>query len=173
MKGLEMKRRANLLCKVVITALLALTVGSFVAPGTLHAQGAIGQVKGDPTGATTGTAADVPVKDAKNPTLAEVMEVVGHNKIAINFVWTLVCGFLVMFMQAGFAMVETGFCRAKNAAHTMSMNFMIYPIGMLGYWICGFALQFGGAGPLAVLGNGTAPLNHEVTMTLAGKTLGL
>ena len=34
-------------------------------------------------------------------------------------------GFLVMFMQAGFALVETGFTRAKNAAHTMSMNFMV------------------------------------------------
>src|SRR6266571_7915352 len=40
------------------------------------------------------------------------------NTVAINFVWTLVTGFLVMFMQAGFAMVETGFTRAKNAAHT-------------------------------------------------------
>ena len=60
------------------------------------------------------------------------MDTVGHNKISINFVWTLITGFLVMFMQAGFAMVETGFTRAKNAAHTMSMNFMVYPIGMLG-----------------------------------------
>ena len=80
------------------------------------------------------------------------METVGHNKIAINFVWTLLAGFLVMFMQAGFAMVETGFTRAKNAAHTMAMNFMIYPIGMLGYWICGFALQMGGVGAVARAG---------------------
>src|SRR5258705_2219394 len=124
-----MKRRANLLCKIVITAMLALTVGSFVAPGTLHAQGAIGQVKSDPTGAATGTASDVPVKDAKNPTLGEVMDTVGHNRISINIMWTLITGFLVMFMQAGFAMVETGFTRAKNAAHTMTMNFMVYGIG--------------------------------------------
>src|SRR5437016_4910089 len=48
------------------------------------------------------------------------------NTVAINFVWTLVAGFLVMFMQAGFAMVETGFTRAKNAAHTITMNFMVY-----------------------------------------------
>ena len=66
--------------------------------------------------------------------------------------WTLLTGFLVMFMQAGFALVETGFCRAKNAAHTMAMNFMIYPIGMMGYWICGFALQMGGVGAIAALG---------------------
>jgi Amt family ammonium transporter len=123
----------------------------------------------DPTGATTGTAADVPVKDAAKPTLVEVMETVGHNKISINIVWTLITGFLVMFMQAGFAMVETGFCRAKNAAHTMSMNFMVYPIGMLGYWICGFALQMGGVGAIAALG-GTPPLTGEYAITLFGKT---
>src|SRR5205823_10107939 len=52
------------------------------------------------------------------------------NTVAINFVWTLVAGFLVMFMQAGFAMVETGFTRAKNAAHTITMNFMVYGIAM-------------------------------------------
>jgi Amt family ammonium transporter len=126
----------------------------------------------DPTGAVTGTAADVPVKDAAKPTLTEVMDTVGHNKISINIVWTLVTGFLVMFMQAGFAMVETGFTRAKNAAHTMSMNFMVYPIGMIGYWICGFALQMGGVGAVSALG-GTAPLSHEHVITLFGKPFGL
>src|ERR1700716_2201669 len=70
------------------------------------------------------------------------------NTVAINFVWTLVAGFLVMFMQAGFALVETGFTRAKNAAHTMTMNFMVYGIAMLAYWAVGFALQAGGVGPV-------------------------
>jgi Amt family ammonium transporter len=126
----------------------------------------------DPTGDNTGTAADVPVKDAKAPAITEVMAAVGHNKIAVNIVWTLITGFLVMFMQAGFALVETGFCRAKNAAHTMAMNFMIYPIGLLGYWICGFALQFGGVGAIAALG-GTAPLNSEFAVTLFGHPFGL
>ena len=62
------------------------------------------------------------------------------NTVAINFVWTLVAGFLVMFMQAGFAMVETGFTRAKNAAHTITMNVMVYGIAMLAYCAVGFAL---------------------------------
>jgi Amt family ammonium transporter len=126
----------------------------------------------DPTGDNTGTASDVVVKDAKAPQLDEVMTTVGHSKIAINLMWTLLTGFLVMFMQAGFALVETGFCRAKNAAHTMAMNFMIYPIGMLGYWICGFALQMGGVGAVAVLG-GTPPLNSEFVVTLFGHPFGL
>ena len=167
-----MTRRPFVFCKVFVVALFALFISTASPHYTLNAQGAIGQVTGDPTGATTGTAADVTVKDPKNPTLQEVMDTVGHNKIAINFVWTLLAGFLVMFMQAGFAMVETGFCRAKNAAHTMCMNFMIYPIGMFGYWLCGYALQMGGVGAVGALG-GTAPLNSEFTFSLAGHTFGL
>jgi Amt family ammonium transporter len=92
--------------------------------------------------------------------------------IAINLVWTLVAGFLVMFMQAGFAMVETGFTRAKNVAHTMSMNLMIYGIGVLGYWICGFAFQMGGVSAIPTLG-GACGLNHEWTLHLSSKAFGL
>ncbi len=94
------------------------------------------------------------------------------NTVAINFVWTLVAGFLVMFMQAGFAMVETGFTRAKNAAHTFAMNFMVYGIGMLAYWAIGFALQAGGLGPLTTLG-GFDKLNQEFALNLGGKPWGL
>jgi Amt family ammonium transporter len=165
-----MRRHTKLFAKILLAALLTFAVSAASNSYSAHAQGAIGQ--GDPTGATTGTAKDVTVKDANNPTVSEVMETVGHNKIAINFVWTLLAGFLVMFMQAGFAMVETGFTRAKNAAHTMSMNFMIYPIGMLGFWICGYALQMGGVGAVGALG-GTAPLNHEFTVNLFGHSFGL
>ncbi len=78
---------------------------------------------------------------AQTPATAPTAAVnqVGQNKIAINFVWTLIAGFLVMFMQAGFAVVETGLCRAKNANHTMMMNFMVYGVGMLAYWLIGFS----------------------------------
>ena len=96
----------------------------------------------------------------------------GQNLIAINFVWTLVTGFLVMFMQAGFAIVETGLARAKNANHTMMMNFMVYGVGMLAYWLIGFAIQEGGVGAVANLG-GTAPLNSEFAIHLFGKDWGL
>ncbi len=73
-------------------------------------------------------------------------EAEGQNRIAINTVWLLVCGFLVMFMQAGFALVEIGFTRAKNAVHTMMMNFCIYFIGLMGFWSVGYALMYGAAG---------------------------
>jgi ammonium transporter, Amt family len=126
----------------------------------------------DPAGLHTGTAVDITAATAGSPTAAEVADQVGKNKISINMVWVLITGFLVMFMQAGFAMVEAGLTRAKNAAHTMSMNMMIYPIGMLGFFISGFALMFGGLGPIGLLG-GFEGLNQEFTINLFGHTLGL
>ena len=116
----------------------------------------------DPTYADKKKAYDAYQQQGKSEPLAvQLSNSVGQNRIAINIVWTLITGYLVMFMQAGFALVETGFCRAKNAAHVMMTNFMIYPIGMLGFWICGFAFMFGGmaaAGAPGSLG-GVAPCN--------------
>ncbi len=139
----------------------------------LEAPKAEDRAKGDPAGTITGTVADIPVGDAtKGLSIADVVNLVGQHQIAINFVWTLVAGFLVMFMQAGFAIVETGLCRAKNANHTMMMNFMVYAVGLLAYWLIGFAIQEGGVGAVANLG-GTAPLNAEYTIKLFGKDVGL
>ncbi len=66
------------------------------------------------------------------------------DTVSINAMWTLLAGVLVFFMQAGFALVETGFTRAKNVAHTMMMNMMVFCIGAIGYYLTGFAFQFGG-----------------------------
>lgn len=126
----------------------------------------------DPNGSHTGGIMDVAAADPGNPTMAEMAAEIGHSKVAINIMWALIAGFLVMFMQAGFAMVETGFTRAKNAAHTMAMNMMVYPLGMLGFYVCGFALMFGGVGALGTLG-GYEGLNREISVTLFGKEFGL
>ena len=139
----------------------------------IAAPAADARAKGDPDGALTGTVSDVAVADAKKGlTIADVVNQVGQNKVAINFMWTLVAGFLVMFMQAGFAIVETGLCRAKNANHTMMMNFMVYGVGMLAYFLIGFSLQMGGVGGVANLG-GSPVLNSEYGISLFGKTFGL
>src|SRR6187402_461006 len=96
----------------------------------------------------------------------------GHLTISTNLLWTCVCAFLVMFMQAGFALVETGLTRSKNVAHTMAMNFLVYAIGILGFWTLGFGLQMGGVGPLATFG-GDASLSHEFMISVGGKEWGL
>lgn len=151
--------RKSRLVNIVFTCLILLSLPLVV-------------LAGDANGSATGAAKDVVAASSGQPTLQELAAEVGHTKIAINFVWVLIAAFLVMFMQAGFALAETGFTRAKNAAHTMAMNFMCYGLGMLGFWICGYALMMGGVGSLAALG-GTAPLNSEYTITIAGHTLGL
>jgi len=131
------------------------------------------RAKGDPDGSLTGTVSDVVVADSKKGlTIADLANQAGQNRVAINFVWTLITGFLVMFMQAGFAIVETGLCRAKNANHTMMMNFMVYGVGMLAFWLIGFAIQMGGVGALGTLGS-TPVLGGEYAITLFGKTFGL
>lgn len=65
-------------------------------------------------------------------------------EVSLNVLWVLLTSFLIFFMQAGFALVEAGFTRSKNVVHTMMMNMMVFCIGALGYWLTGFALQFGG-----------------------------
>lgn len=151
--------------------------------------------KPDPAGVTTGTSADIDptslkvvdtIAKTKDTTVAGVNNSVkklatavstvanadGKNKVAINLVWLLITGFLVFFMQAGFALVETGLTRAKNVAHTMAMNLFVYPAGVLGFFICGFAIMFGGVGALGTLG-GFDGLNQEFSINLFGHTFGL
>jgi ammonium transporter, Amt family len=175
----------------LLTALLALTsIASFAqtpAPSAsapvaaittndlknVEAPTAAARLKGDPDGSLTGVVSDIAVSDSKKGlTVADVLNQIGQNKVAINFVWTLIAGFLVMFMQAGFAIVETGLCRAKNANHTMMMNFMVYGVGMLAYWLIGFAIQMGGVGGVANLG-GIPSLNAEHVISLFGKPFGI
>ena len=86
------------------------------------------------------------LRDIQTSTDKKYTDVQSATDLSLNISWTLITGFLVMFMQAGFAMVETGFTRAKNAAHTMMLNFMVYCVSVLGFWTCGFAFQFGATG---------------------------
>jgi Amt family ammonium transporter len=62
----------------------------------------------------------------------------------LNLLWVVLGAVLVIFMQAGFALVETGFCRAKHAAHVVSTNFAIFGLGFVGYYLIGYGLMFGG-----------------------------
>lgn len=156
--------------RILLPAVMTLLFLTVVLPAGLYAQ--------DPTGAATGTIKDLgidTVKATSDTTLNKVITVVntignadGHNKIATNIMWTLLAGFLVMFMQAGFALVETGFTQKKNVAHTMGMNFLVYALGMIGFWICGFAFMFGGGLNVAALGGSPGVVPEMVTIHLFG-----
>jgi ammonium transporter, Amt family len=62
----------------------------------------------------------------------------------VNLLWIVIGAVLVIFMQAGFALVETGFCRAKHAAHVVSTNFAIFGLGFVAFFLVGYAFMFGG-----------------------------
>lgn len=77
------------------------------------------------------------------PTAASNASAIAEKGIALDTVWVLIAGMLVMLMQAGFAMVETGFTRAKNACNIMMKNLMDFSIGSIIYWAVGFGIMFG------------------------------
>lgn len=125
---------------------------------------------GDPVGSETGTIENVPAATAGEPTLEEVGAAVGHLSIATNIFFVTVGMALIFFMQAGFMLVETGFCRGKNAAHVAMTNFVIFAVGALAYWAIGFGLQFGSFGPIGLLGGAQGVLDGDA-FTIAGQAL--
>src|SRR3984893_13899881 len=81
-----------------------------------------------------------------------------HLGFPNSYTRSLVTGFLVLFMQVGFAFLVTGLTRAKNAAHMMMMNIAAFAVALIAYFAVGFAFQFGGVAPIANLG-GASPLS--------------
>ena len=74
--------------------------------------------------------------------------------LAVDSVWLLVAAAMVMLMQAGFALVEAGFTRAKNAGNIIMKNLMDFSVGGLVYWAFGFALAYGGSSVGGLVGYG-------------------
>ena len=83
-----------------------------------------------------------------------------NTQVLLNIVWTMVGAFLVYFMQAGFAMVETGFTRAKNSGNILMKNMMDFVLGSIFFFIIGFALMFGGSNAFI----GTAGFFHPKSL---------
>jgi Amt family ammonium transporter len=90
---------------------------------------------------------------------------------ATNLLWVVIGAVLVIFMQAGFALVETGFTQKKNAAHVMSTNFAIFGLGFVGFLFIGFPLAFGGFS-YSAFGLDT-PMNGDGKPLIGGDTSGL
>ncbi len=162
-------------------ALIALLVGACASgPASVPSPG-------DPSGLTTGsgtqlvglppgtiTQDDYDTATGAEPFAVKLADLVDQNRLGVNFTWLLMTGFLVMFMQAGFALVETGFTRAKNALHTMSMNFMVYAIGIIGFFFVGFGLAFGGLGTVGVSNlGGLKPLGSMLSVSIGGTNWGI
>src|SRR6185312_13473029 len=104
--------------------------------------------------------------------LTGATQTMAEHDLALNLVWVLLAAFLVMFMQVGFAMFQTGFTRAKNAVNTMAMNLVIYPVGLFGFWIVGYALMMGGVSNWPSLGVSFIP-HRELSIAIGGHNYGL
>ena len=73
-------------------------------------------------------------------------------KVAVDTLWVAVAAFLVIFMNAGFGMLETGFCRQKNAVNILSKNLIVFALATIAFWVLGFALMFGDDGGNGFIG---------------------
>ena len=105
---------------------------------------------------------DFQAQAVKEPLALKLADSVGHLRIGTNFAWTLNTGYLVLFMQAGFALLTCGLVRKKNAGHLMMLNFAAYVFAFLAYYAVGYAFQFGAVAVNAAPGNlgGMPTLNH-------------
>ena len=83
--------------------------------------------------------AQTPTADA-GPTTAEL-------KVALDTLWVAVAAFLVIFMNAGFGMLETGMCRQKNAVNILSKNLIVFALATLAFYVIGFGIMFGDGTP--------------------------
>ena len=90
---------------------------------------------------------------------AEDIDPVASLGQATNLLWVVIGAILVIFMQAGFALVETGFTQKKNAAHVMTSNFAIFGLGFVGFLFIGFPLAFGAFDTSAYFGSGGAAMD--------------
>ncbi len=114
---------------------------------------------------------DYNAQAAKEPLAVKLADGVGHVKVATNMAWVLNTGYLVLFMQAGFALLTCGLIRKKNAGHLMMLNFAAYVIAFVGYYAVGFAFEFGAVSihnAPAGLG-GTPTLAHWLIPNILGK----
>jgi Amt family ammonium transporter len=105
----------------------------FVAPAAAQEPETPAAAPDTPAAAAPAEAAPAP---AAGPTTAEL-------KVMADTVWVLSTAFLVFFMNLGFACVESGFCRSKNAVNILSKNFVVFAATTIGFWLLGWGLMFG------------------------------
>ncbi|HEY9619895.1 MAG TPA: ammonium transporter [Crinalium sp.] len=72
-----------------------------------------------------------------------IEEVAAGLRVGLDTMWVMIAGMLVFFMNAGFCMLETGFCRQKNAVNVLAKNLIVFALSTIAFWVLGFGLMFG------------------------------
>jgi ammonium transporter, Amt family len=96
-----------------------------------------------PESIAQGTLPKIIAQTPAAPTTGELKNSIGDLKVAIDTLWVAIAAFLVFFMNAGFCMLETGFCRQKNAVNVLSKNLIVFALATVAFWAIGFGLMFG------------------------------
>lgn len=78
----------------------------------------------------------------QSPSLEEVAKAAEGLRVGLDTMWVVIAGMLVFFMNAGFCMLETGFCRQKNAVNVLSKNLIVFALSTIAFWAIGFSLMF-------------------------------
>jgi len=115
--------------------------------GTVLPAIAADEMKPEAAGAAPAVAA--PALAAPAPTFtSEMADSIASQKVAIDTIWVLIAAFLVFFMNLGFGLVESGFCRAKNCVNILFKNFAVFAVSSIAFLVLGFGLMFGDGNPL-------------------------
>jgi ammonium transporter, Amt family len=128
------------LCRWLLVLGLVLGFVSLSSPAMAQEDSATAETSAD------ATAADAPATETATPA-APAPLTTADLKVMLDTVWVLVTGFLVFFMNLGFATVESGMCRAKNCVNILSKNFVVFAVTTLGYYALGWGLMFGNGSP--------------------------
>ena len=104
-------------------------------------------------------------------TVASVEPVAAANmQVAMDTAWVLLCGYLVIFMNAGFACLESGMCRAKNCVNILAKNLIVFALAVSAYYLTGFGLMFGDGTPF--MGTSgfalTGPVDNAIESVVSG-----
>ena len=84
---------------------------------------------------------------AEDTAALATMKAMGDLRVGVDTVWVLVTAMLVFWMNAGFAMVESGLCRAKNTVNILAKNFIVFTASTISFWVIGWGLMFGDGTP--------------------------
>lgn len=134
-----------------------LTLGALAGPGPAAAQAPAATAEASPTATAPAPAHDRGSREAELPgvipaaKLAEIEAALADSKVARDTLWTLVAAFLVFWMNAGFALLESGLTRSKNTVNILAKNFIVFAVSSIGFLVLGWGLMFSNGTPVVGL----------------------
>ena len=130
-----------------------LAIGAIAAAAGLLSPGSAVAQEAPPAATEEAAPAAAPAEASPAPAAPvaftqDMADAIANQKVALDTIWVMLAGFLVFFMNLGFALVESGFCRAKNTVNILFKNFVVFAVASIAFLVVGFGLMFGDGNPL-------------------------